>query len=295
MDDVIRGLWAAVATPLAASGAVDHEALARHCQGLLADGCDGLVLFGTTGEGPSFSGAERLAAVEAVLQAGIPAPRLALGTGGPAIPDTIALARGGLALGLQHILILPPFYFRDAPADGLEDSFAAIIDGIGSDRLRVTLYHIPQVSGVAIPPAVLGHLRTRFGKLMAGVKDSSADASSFAAFREAAPECGDVVGAEVEIARALALGGTGTICGMANVVPGLVRRMFAGLAAEPAMREACNLFNGLPFAPTIKSVLAARTGDAAWRAMRLPLKPLDAGIGVRVAAALATIEGRRAA
>src|SRR5690242_6669767 len=123
MDDVIRGLWAAVATPLDAAGGVDREALVRHAQGLLAAGCDGLVLFGTTGEGPSFAAVERLAALEAVLQAGIPAHALAIGAGGPAVPETVALARSALSLGLNHILILPPFYFRDATESGLEDAF----------------------------------------------------------------------------------------------------------------------------------------------------------------------------
>ena len=69
MHDVIRGLWVAVATPLDAAGAVDREALVRHCHGLLAAGCDGVVAFGITGEGPSFAPQECLTAVEALLQA----------------------------------------------------------------------------------------------------------------------------------------------------------------------------------------------------------------------------------
>ena len=84
MNDVICGLWVAVATPLDPAGAVDRDALVKHCQWLLANNCDGLALFGTTGEGPSFSASERLAAAEAVLQAGIPATQISLGTGCPA-------------------------------------------------------------------------------------------------------------------------------------------------------------------------------------------------------------------
>ena len=67
MPDPITGLWAAATTPIDAAGAIDHAALARHAQRLLLGGCDGLVLFGSCGEGPSFSIAERLAAAEAVL------------------------------------------------------------------------------------------------------------------------------------------------------------------------------------------------------------------------------------
>jgi 4-hydroxy-tetrahydrodipicolinate synthase len=294
MSDVIRGLWVAMATPLDAVGAVDHAALAGHALWLIDQGCDGLVPFGTTGEGPSFAAAERLAATEALLKAGIPASQIALGTGCPAIPDTVALTRDMMALGLTHALILPPYFFRDAPAEGVEDAFSAIIDGVGSDRLRATLYHIPQVAGIGVPAAVLGNLRRRFGALLAGVKDSSGDFASFLAFREAAPDTGCLVGSEVDIGRALAAGGTGTICGMANLVPHLVRAMFTDAAAEAPMRDAVALMEP-PFLPTLKSVLAAQTGDAAWRAVRAPLRAADPGRGTRAAAGLAALQGRRAA
>jgi 4-hydroxy-tetrahydrodipicolinate synthase len=291
MNDVISGLWVAVATPLDPAGAVDRDALVKHCQWLLANNCDGLALFGTTGEGPSFSASERLAAAEAVLQAGIPATQISLGTGCPAVPDTVAMTRGALALGLTHALILPPYFFRDATEQGLEDAFAAVFDGVGSDRLRATLYHIPQVSGVAIPPGVLGRLRQRYGKIMAGVKDSTVtgDLKNFKEFRAAAPECGCVVGLEVDIWRSLQLGGTGSINGMSNVVPAMVRAMFNDPDAEVTMRKAATLLAGLPFAAAVKSALAARTGDGAWRAVRPPLRPVDAAVGARIAAGLAEL------
>ncbi len=286
MSDQITGLWVAMATPLDAEGKVDHAALAAHGTRLLARECDGLVPFGTTGEGPSFSAAERLAATEALLRAGIPAERIALGTGCPAVPDTVALTREMMSLGLTHALVLPPYFFRDAPEEGLEDAFAAIIEGVGSDRLRLTAYHIPQVSGVAVPPAVLGRLRARYGKVMAGVKDSSGDFASFMAFRKAAPEIGSMVGAEVLIARSLAEGGVGTICGMANLVPHLVRRQFQGMDAVADMQAAVGLMEQ-PFLPITKAVIAAQTGDALWRAVRAPLRPADPARGARIAAGLA--------
>jgi 4-hydroxy-tetrahydrodipicolinate synthase len=290
MDDVIRGLWVAVATPLDAAGAIDREALVKHCRWLLASACDGLALFGTTGEGPSFAAGERLAAAEALLAAGIPVERMQLGTGCPAIPDTVALCRGALALGIRHLLVLPPFYFRDVTEEGLEEALAAIVEGTGSAQARFTFYHIPQVSGVPVPAKALGRLRARFGAVVAGVKDSTGDMASFRAFRAEAPDCGTVVGLEPDIARANALGGTGSINGMANVTPKLVRAMFTSADAEPAMQKACALMAGLPFAPAVKAVRAAQTGDAAWRAVRPPLRPVDAATGARIAAAIAAIE-----
>jgi len=285
MSDPIGGLWVAMATPLDAAGGVDHPAFVRHAQWLLAQGCDGLVPFGTTGEGTSFSASERLAAIEALLHAGIPVQRIALASGFPAITDSITLTRQALGLGLVHVLLLPPYFYRDATAEGIEDAFAAILDGVNDSRLRATLYHIPQVSGVAVPPSAVANLRARYGAVLSGVKDSSGDFAQFRAFRAAAPDVAVVVGNEPDIARALAEGGAGTICGMANMVPNLVRAMFSGSPPEAAMREAVGLITG-PFMPALKAALAAMTAEPGWLRMRPPLRSGDAGRGKVVAAAL---------
>lgn len=294
MSDMITGLWAAMTTPIGADGNVDHTALVNHAKFLIQNGCDGLVPFGTTGEGTSFSAREKLAATEALLNAGIPAGRIALGTGAPAIPDTVALTRDMMGLGLVHAMILPPYYYRDVSEQGIEDAFAAIIDAVGSDRLRVCAYHIPQVSGVPVPAAALGRLRRRYGKIMAGVKDSTGDFESFRAFRREAPEIGALVGAETLIARARDEGGVGSICGMVNLVPHLVRAMFQGHDATPAMTAACEALKA-PFIPMLKAILAAQTSDAAWRNVRPPFRPADPARAARIAAILATISTRRAA
>lgn len=282
MADRIEGLWVALATPLQADGSVDCPALLRHSERLLREGCDGLVPFGTTGEGTSFSASERLRAVEALLGGGIAPERIALGVGYPSIPDTVALTRAALGVGLQHVLVLPPYFYRDAPAAGLEDAFAAVIEDVADPRLRVTLYHIPQVSGVAVPPAVVARLRARYGKVVAGVKDSSADFAQFQAFRAAAPDVAITTGSEADINRAVAAGGTGTICGMVNVAPALVKAMFRDAAAEGAMRRAVSLIPP-DFVAALKSILAAQTGEAGWSRVRAPLRAADPALGQRIA------------
>ncbi len=183
MQDGIHGFWVAAATPLDATGAIDTALLGDHARSLFARGCDGVVLFGTTGEGPSFTAAERIVTVRALLHQGIAPERLALGVGFPAITDAAGLCRDALALGLTQVLALPPYFFRDATEDGLVDAFAGLLDRVDDDRLRLTLYNIPQVSGVAVPPGAAARLRGRYGRLVAGVKDSSADFAQFRAFR----------------------------------------------------------------------------------------------------------------
>jgi len=277
MADAIRGFWVATPTPLSAEGTVDHVRLAQHALRLFAKGIDGVVLFGTTGEGASFSALERLATVEALLKSGIPASRIGLGGGFPALTDSIALTKSALGLGLRHVLMLPPYFHRDATAEGIEDAFAAILDGVADDRLRVTLYHIPQTSGVAVPAPVAANLRARYGAIVAGLKDSSADFKQFQAFRAAAPDLAITVGNEVDIARAVAQGGAGTICGLGNIVPDLIRAMLEGDAAEPQMRAVLSVFADLPFTPTLKAILAAQTGHAGWLRVRAPLRAASDG------------------
>ncbi|MES1150067.1 MAG: dihydrodipicolinate synthase family protein, partial [Bradyrhizobium guangdongense] len=259
-------------------GQVDNAKLAHHALKLFGKGVDGVVLFGTTGGGTSFNVAERLATVEALLKAGVAAERIGIGGGFPAISDAIALTRGALGLGIKHVLYLPPYFDRSVTPEGIEDAFAAIIDGISDDRLRAYLYHIPQVSGVAIPPPVAARLRKRYGKVVAGLKDSSGDFRQFQVFRAAAPELAITVGNETDIARAVAAGGAGTICGMANVVPELVKGMLRGADVEARMQAAVDVVIKTPaFLPTLKSILAAQTGDAAWLRVRPPLRALSDG------------------
>lgn len=278
MTEAIRGFWVASATPLAADGSVDHARLAGHAKHLFSKGVDGVVLFGTTGEGTSFNVSERIATIEAMLKAGVAPERIGIGGGFPAITDSIALTRVVLGLGLRHVLLLPPYFDRNITPEGIEDAFAAIIDGVADDRLRASLYHIPQVSGVAIPTTVAAGLRQRYGKIVAGLKDSSGDFKQFQAFRNAAPELAITVGNEADIARAIAAGGAGTICGMANVVPELVKGMLDGRDVEARMQAAIDVVVRTPsLVATLKAILAAQTGDTGWLRVRPPLRALSEG------------------
>lgn len=282
MMEAIRGFWVASATPLASDGSVDSAKLAAHAKQLFSKGVDGVVLFGTTGEGTSFNVSERVATIEALLEAGIAPERMGIGGGFPAISDSIALTRAVLGFGLRHVLLLPPYFDRSITAEGIEDAFAAIIDGVADERLRASLYHIPQVSGVAIPASVAANLRKRYGKQVAGLKDSSGDFKQFQAFRAAVPELAVTVGNEADIARAIAAGGAGTICGMANIAPELVKDMLDGKDAEARMQAAADIVVKTPsLIATLKAILAAQTGDAGWLRVRPPLRASSDGIAYK--------------
>ena len=136
---------------------------------------------------------------------------------------------------------------------------------------------------------MLGRLRARYGATVSGVKDSSGDFNSFLAFRAAAPEVASLVGDERLIVRALATGGQGTICGMANLVPGLLRRLMRDPAEQPAIEQAVAPIDGIP---TLKAAVAAMTGEPIWRNVRPPLRATDEAVGARIAAMLETLEKR---
>jgi Dihydrodipicolinate synthetase family len=154
----IPGIWPALMTPLDASLAIDHATFAAHSKALLAAGCGGVTPFGTTGEGPSFSVAERIAAVDALVAGGVSASRILVSVSCAALPDTIALTQHAQRIGAWGVLLMPPFFFKGVSDAGIVDSYRQVLDAVPDPALRVVLYHIPQVSGVALSHAVIGEL-----------------------------------------------------------------------------------------------------------------------------------------
>ena len=154
----VRGLWCATLTPLDARGSVDVGRLATHIRDLFAHGVEGVAPFGTTGEFPSFSAAERMQGLEGLLAAGIPAARIVPGTGAAALTDAVALTKHAVRSGTPRCLIVPPFFFKDVSDDAVFAYYARLIDAVGEPSLRVYLYHIPQFSGVALKPDVVARL-----------------------------------------------------------------------------------------------------------------------------------------
>src|SRR5260370_9378650 len=117
--DKLKGGIAAIATAVGPDGAPDcgrSTALARF---LLANGCDGLNVLGTTGEATSFSLDQRKSVMSAYAGAGLPMERLMVGTGAAALADAVALTSHAAALGFAGALLLPPFYYKGVPDDGL--------------------------------------------------------------------------------------------------------------------------------------------------------------------------------
>jgi len=273
----MRGLWCASLTPLGADGGIDRARLAAHARGLAVKGVEGVVLFGTTGEGPSFSVAERAGGLDALLADGVPPDSLAAATGCASLADTVELTRHALQSGCPRCLVLPPFFWKDPGDEAVFRYYAKLIDTLGDARLRLHLYHIPQLSAVPIHPEIVARLAAAYPGMVAGVKDSGGDFGHTAALLKRAPQLAVLVGHEPHLPRSLRAGGAGTISGLANLWPREVKGLLRPEATpdEVARIQAfLDIVSRHPFVPAFKAILAAQTGDPAWLAVRPPLLPL---------------------
>jgi len=277
----VQGVWCAVLTPFDAAGLPDSARLAQHVRRILAAGVDGIALFGTTGEGQSLSLNERRAGLDDLLAAGIAPDRIIAATGCASLPETIELTRHAVRSNCAGALVLPPFLFKAVSDEGVFASYSRIVDGVGDPRLRLFLYHIPQVSGVAISPTVIERLAIGYPEILAGVKDSECNLDHTRRLLSQFPELAIFVGFEPHLPAALAAGGAGTICGIANLFPRLLRRLYDNALTANHHQELGRIESFIaaleryPLFAAFKSLQAELTGDKGWSALRPPLVALD--------------------
>jgi 4-hydroxy-tetrahydrodipicolinate synthase len=278
-----KGVLAAVLTPMGDDLAPDHAAFSAHCNRLLAAGCHGLSVFGTTGEANSLSVGERLAAFEALLESGVPAQTLLPGTGSCALTDTVRLSRAALDAGTAGVLVLPPFYYKGVGDEGLFRFFAEVVERIGDDRLRLYLYHIPQMTGVDLGLPLISRLLEAYPGAIAGTKDSSGDKDRITTLCREFPNFSTFAGTEALLLETLRNGGEGCISATVNVTSRLARRVYDAHASgrddeARALQERLSALRAsieaYPMIPALKTIMANLTEEEAWRNLRPPLSGL---------------------
>lgn len=282
MSFAISGVNCAAATALNADLTPDLGLFATHCQRLLAEGCHGIALLGTTGEANSFSLAQRRQILEAALKAGIRPDQLIPGTGVNAAPETVDLTKHALQNGVTRVVMLPPSYYKSVSDDGLFASYARIIEALGDDRLRVILYHIPQMSAVPLSHALIGRLIEAFPGIVIGIKDSSGDLANMQAIASAFPGFAVLAGADPLLLPLLQSGGAGCITATSNLIADSLRTIYdyAGDAtrtdpAQARINAWRTLSNSYVQIPTIKAMIGLKTGETAWNRVLPPLVRLS--------------------
>jgi 4-hydroxy-tetrahydrodipicolinate synthase len=279
----LAGVYAAAVTPLRDS-TLDLDSVPPLLSFLASRGCHGAVLFGTTGEGPSFSPAEREALMRCAREAraAIPGFRLIAGTGTPSLSETIDLTKLAFELGFDGVLVVPPYYFRSATDNGLFLWFHELIQkAVPADGFLLG-YHFPRVAGIGFSLELLGRLKDTFPTQFAGIKDSSHDA-------DLARNLGERFGADLAVFTgtdsylelAMQNKAAGCITAPANILSPDLREVWeainAGIDSAGAQRRVKAqrdiLDNYPPFPPTLKALLHRRYGLPRW-SVRAPLESL---------------------
>lgn len=280
----IKGVFAAALTLLDADFAPDTLACVAHCRWLLANGCDGIGLLGTTGEAPSFSVSQRLGLLDAALEGGIAKHRLMVGTGAAALADAVELTGHAVSSGVAGCLVVPPFYFKNIGDEGLFAWYAALIERVGEADLRLILYHFPQMSAVPIPHKVIARLVAAFPGTIAGLKDSSGDLDNMVALIEAFPGLAIFSGTERYLLAVLEAGGAGCITAGANVTSREIGRLYAHWrefggdpeagALQQRVTALRDLIEGVPMIAAMKVLVARHRGQAGLARVAPPLAGL---------------------
>ena len=275
----LSGVYAAALTPLKADSTPDLEPVPAFLAFLADRGCHGALIFGTTGEGPSFSLAEREAVWSAALKIRETHPdfRLLAGTGTPSLQETIDLTKAAFDLGYNGVVVLPPYYFRTASDDGLFRWFESLIQkAVPSDGYLLG-YHFPKVAGIGFSMALLKRLKDAFPVQFAGLKDSSHDPALASALGETfGNDLAVFTGTDSYLAMALQNNAAGCITAPANLISPGLRAIYEAFIRKEDLSEtqACVtkqrhvLEQYMPFPSSLKALLAKKYDFPRW-----PVRP----------------------
>lgn len=276
---VPNGVYAASLTPIHDDLSCNEKELARHCLDLIDRGCAGVVLFGTTGEGPSFSLKEKKRAIRRVIHKGVLPEQIIVGIIGCSTEEAISLASCAVDERCAAVLLSPPFFYKNVSEEGVIAFYREVINQVDSPDLKVILYHIPQLTGVPFPLSTIQALHNEFPDNIIGFKDSEGNLPLMREVRAALPELQVFVGNELYLTEATQFGASGAISGIANIYPELILSLhaFGRDSSLPNRNKEVNqlisTLSDFPLFPALKSLLEKQKGSA-WHFLRPPLLPL---------------------
>ncbi|QYX80955.1 4-hydroxy-tetrahydrodipicolinate synthase [Streptomyces akebiae] len=265
----------AMVTPFTASGALDLDGAQRLADRLVREGCDGLVLSGTTGESPTTTDTEKTELIRAVRGAVGGRAVIVAGVGTADTRHTVELALAAEKAGADGLLAVTPYYSRP-PQDAVEAHFRELADATG---LPVALYDIPGRTGARIEPETMVRLADH--PRIVAVKDCAYDLLGTQKVL-AETELAYYTGCDEYVLALYALGGSGYVGTVANAVPRHFRSILdafdAGDTGEAARLQRLAvpltelmMASGLPGSVTAKALLG-RLGLPSGP-VRAPLRP----------------------
>src|SRR5262249_45651923 len=222
--------WIAAATPCDKNLKFEEDLYKDMLAYFKAQGADGIVVLGSTGEYPSFSVAERKKIAETALKHrnGL---NIIVSPGTSNFPETIELSQHAAANGADGLLIIPPFYYKQPPLEGLTRYFSLIFEQVS---IPINLYHIPRTSAVPITIELLHSLENYHN--LAGIKDSNGDVPEYERYVKEFPNLNMRTGTGNNLKHALD-NGMGAILAEGNLYTRQVAAVFAAKRAGKDIAE----------------------------------------------------------
>ncbi len=261
-------------TPLKADGSVDYQAAEKLVAALVADGSDGVVVSGTTGESPSLSDDEKIELLKVVRKA-IPGKSVVAGTGSNDTHHSVKLSERAMKAGADALLAVVPYYNKP-PQEGMYQHFKAI-----SEVGPTIMYNIQ--GRTAVNMTVATTLRCAELPGILGVKEASGDLDQIGLVCAGKPERFKVwSGDDSWTLAVLGTGGYGVICVVSHIAGRSMRKLIAAFE-EKDNEEARRIHLGL--LPVIKTLMTTAANPVPIKSVlnamgfpagpfRLPLVPL---------------------
>lgn len=249
----LEGIFAPVITPfVAGTEAIDLEGFAANLRAHVADGLAGIVLAGSSGEGPLLSEEERVELTETARDI-VPRDRwLIVGCGGESTRQTVARCKAAALAGADAALVVAPHYYATSMnRDALAAHYGRVAD---ASPIPIILYNIPKYMHFALPPDLVMDL-ARHGNVI-GLKDSSGDLASNKGFVAAQSDTFSfITGSGSSFLGALELGARGGILAVSLFAAQLTKEVFAAHRAGDPARAAAAQAKLKPMADVIVAKL----------------------------------------
>lgn len=282
MSERFKGLVVPMLTPFDSSGAADSGKALRLAKDLLSSGASGLALFGTTSEGQSLGVAERIDILDALIEGGVPASKLMVGTGSCSLTEAIQMTRGAVERKCGGVLMLPPYFYKAVSDEGIYQFFAKVIGEVSNPDLRIYLYHIPPVAQVGFSIELIGRLIENFPEQVVGLKNSSGDHNYSIALRENYLQFDVFSGSEDFLLKTIRIGGVGCISATGNINPQGISNLYENVdtaEAEELQKSISKVRAAVqkrPMIPALKAIISRAYDDSGWNRIRPPLVKLPA-------------------
>lgn len=283
-------LLTAMVTPFNADGSINYEAGADFADWLLANGSDGLVVEGSTGEAATMDMDEKIKFMQTIVARVNGRAKIVAGAGTNCTASTIDLVKKMEACGVDGVLVVGPYYNKPTQ-EGYYQHFAAVAK---ATKLPIIVYNVPGRTGGNIAPEIVARLAADFSNIVA-IKEAAGNVAQTAELYRVLPEDFSIYsGDDGLILPFLSVGACGLISVLANVNGNLLQQLMQAYS-EGRVKDAADLNKVMvPLAKAmfiesnpipIKAAVTKVTGIEAG-APRLPLTPISAAAEAKLDAAL---------